>query len=124
MADSGPEHDVRVALAEYLEQGALWREEMGERHPEDLRNLRSAEAMRRLADYIRSLSAGDERLQALHVLNPLEDVWALSGEETRHFTSRIGFHGPPSNDPAELDELLSRLLEAVVSDEVDIDAAE
>ncbi len=66
------------ALADKIEEQAIWREVKAEEYPDDPRNARAAECLHQLAAYVRSLPADDARIQYLAAISVGDDVFAPS----------------------------------------------
>ena len=106
---------MRKKLADYLAEQAEWRWRKAEEYPEDPRNARSAEALGKLAAYVRSLSAEDPIFIGLESVQATEADVYLPGDEGRALISRYGFRQEPENPHS----FLERVLEAAERDQVE-----
>ncbi len=91
---------TQEAVFDYFVQQAEWRERKAMEHPEDSRNLKSAFALRQLADFVRDLSPDDYRVRRLGLLVcPTGE--AVPGEEASMVASQVGFTSRIVTTPAE-----------------------
>jgi len=81
---------VKAAMSEYLLRVAAWRRAKAEEYDRDLRNLRSADAIEELADYIRSLPDSDPRLARLGQLGMDGDRF-FPGQQASYEIGRFRF---------------------------------
>lgn len=89
---------TRAALVDFVCDRALWRAARAREWPEDPRNHRSAEALDRLAVWVKALPDSDERLQRLASYYSDEYVFLPAGEAAAQFTSRYGYTFPSDPD--------------------------
>ena len=102
---------TRRAIAAYLTQVADWRRRKAEEFDRDARNLRTADALEELADYVRGLPADDERLLALDRLAMEGEVFA-PGQMTSYEIGRFRFF----SDEPSLDAFLTNLVRLAEAD--------
>lgn len=97
---------TQEALVETIEGQAIWRYSVAERFPEDERNLASAQALNKLAQYVEAWSSDDPRLRdwADTMIDGDDDLISLE-EEANRLLGRHGF-GPSM----EQDEMLREVL--------------
>jgi hypothetical protein len=76
-------------LGKYLREQAAWRRSKAEEYPDDDRNVRSAEALDALAEYVDKIP-DDVRVRYLADHHLLESA-ALGGEKTHRQVARWGF---------------------------------
>lgn len=124
-------------LAQYLEHEAWWRSEKADEYPEDVRNIRSAEALERAASWVRISPEARGLVRAVKEADPGDgdragvfDFGVFSpGEQASRLISQFGFHGGSTF----AEDLLRDLAEAVKRDaedllrdlaEAEVDAAE
>jgi len=95
---------VQALLGEFLDSQAAWRAFKAEEYPADDRNLRSSEALRDLAAYVRELPDSDStiRRMARAMRGPPSDPFPV-GEHASSFAARIGFGYLPVSASAELE---------------------
>ena len=111
-----PHGGIRTRLAAYVREQARWRESVVEHDGSDQRSRRSAARLWALAEHIERLPVDDRRLAALarvHAQHP-HDAFEL-GDEGRYLISRFAFDS--SDADQDLDEFLSKLLRAVVTED-------
>ncbi len=92
---------VRVLIADYLRNIAVWRRQRVQDDLHDVRNLRSAAALETLADYVLSLPEDDERIQALSHL-AVERESFVPGQQTAYEIGRFHFFSEESSFDAFL----------------------
>jgi len=85
---------MREPLAAYLRETADWRDRKAEEYPDDPRNVRSAAALRALAEYVSHLPDDHEVLVALAAAERCLyiDGRISPGEEASRVASRFGFY--------------------------------
>ena len=88
-----------------VQSSAEWRAQKAEQYPEDKRNLRSSEALTKLADNLRALSGNDENVVAYEAavarLSKDDDGVRRVVEHESAFIGRYGFGYPQDGDPAD-----------------------
>lgn len=105
-------------LSEYFREQAAWRRRKADEYPNDGRNLRSAEALESLADYVeRPDTASGPAGPAIAALEPHipEPGASLGGEEAGRAVSRYGF-GPAVMRENDHEWLLNRLVALCLAD--------
>jgi hypothetical protein len=100
-------------LGKYLREQAAWRRSKAEEYPEDERNVRSAEALDALAEYVDE-RPNDVRVRYLTDHHLFEAV-TLGGEETHRQVARWGFHRGTITAEAQ-DAFLSELCALAAQD--------
>ncbi len=89
----------RSAVAGYARAQADWRDAKALEYPDDARNERSAEALRRFADYIDRLDEASLELATLWSLhNGLTEFFSPNTEMGRVTFSRLGFTSEVADD--------------------------
>jgi hypothetical protein len=88
-----------------VESSAEWRAQKADQYPDDNRNLRSSQALAKLAENLKSLSRNDGNAVAYEavVARLSEDgdgVHRVVEHETR-YVGRYGFNYPQNGDPAD-----------------------
>ena len=97
---------LRERLSAYISEQAAWRSAKAMDYPGDMRNLRSAEHLKRLAEYAKGLPDDDLKLQALEAVQAPADLDVyLPGDNARYMLSRLGFH----YEVTDFDGFLGRL---------------
>lgn len=82
--------NAQEATFDFLVEQAEWREKKAAEHPDDPRNLKSAFALRQLADFVLTLDPSDYRLKRLEILVCPSGI-ATPGEAANNVASRVGF---------------------------------
>jgi hypothetical protein len=112
------QRDIREILAQELASTAAWKREAADTHPEQPAYARSASALDRLTDYIRSLPAEDPRLRALAGANRDPDFFLIGGEGTRSLIDQYGVESVRDPESAG-NAFLDRLVDASQADDAD-----
>jgi hypothetical protein len=105
------EHDVRTALGEYARSLADWRRARYQDDLRDRRNLRSADGLIELAEFLPTVPADDPRLARLTALCLQGHVFE-PGQQLAYELGRFRFY----SDDATLDGLLDQLVELAEAD--------
>jgi hypothetical protein len=113
-----PADRVKQRLIRDLEEAAQWRRRKSLDHPDDVRNVRSADALDQMAHHVASLPANDPRL--------LTVAHATSGwaNEAGFFTeslNRVAFHHEAVDLHATLTSLVHDAICALMSDGIEVD---
>jgi hypothetical protein len=116
-------------IIDRVESSAEWRAEKAEQYPDDARNMRSSQALTKLAEKLKALAANDENVAAYEaVMGRL--VESDSGDEMfgvieyeSQYIGRYGFDYPQDGDPADFLEALTEHCQESV-DEAEEQAAE
>lgn len=91
-------------LIERIESSADWRAQKAEQYPDDNRNLRSSQALTKLAERLSALPGNDENVVAYEAvmgrLVDAEDDLHKVVEHENHYIGRYGFEYPQNGDPA------------------------
>jgi hypothetical protein len=103
--------NTRAAMADYLRGIALWRRRKAEEYDRDVRNLRTADALEELAEFVLALPDDDERLLTLGRL-AMDGEFFAPGQQTHYEIGRLRFHNPDVG----LDPFLSRIVELAIAD--------
>jgi hypothetical protein len=105
--------DGRRLIADYLLEQARWRGEKAEEYPEDGRNLRCAEGLKALAEYVLSLPATDERILDLtsmgvraEMFSPPPVLGPPGAAQAQYAISQFRFHDPGEDCDRFLTELV------------------
>lgn len=109
--------DIRDLFAEKVESTAAWKRRQATLRPEDQRAARSAEALNHLAEYVRKLDPGDERLLLLELANGTEDVFGAGGRRSLTLLYRFGFDRPARRWPDDFDRFIDHFVQEVWRDE-------
>lgn len=90
-------------------------------YPDDFRNQRSADALRALAEYVRSLPDDDPRIEAVRAYDDLYGLVSVSGVEGASYpAARIGFRNPTHRDAGfDPDWELSAYVERGLADQLE-----
>jgi len=99
------------SFAEFCRATAEWRRRKAEEYDRDPRNLRSAEALEELRDYVLGLPADDRRLLELQRLAGSGDEF-LPDQRVLYELGRFRFHQPD----VSLDPFLDTLVELAEAD--------
>jgi hypothetical protein len=92
-------------MADYFRGIAAWRRTRAEDYDRDARNIRCADALDEIAEYVLSLPDDDERIIQLTRLAVHSGVFEL--EQRAHVAvSRFRFHTPESSVDAMLDHII------------------
>jgi hypothetical protein len=102
---------TKRAMADYLAQIADWRRRKAEEFDRDLRNLRTAQALEDLADFVLDLPDDDSRLATLDRLAMEGELFA-PGQMTAYEIGRFRFF---SEEPS-FDAFLTHLVELAEAD--------
>ena len=94
------------SVAEFCRATAAWRRRKAEEYDRDERNLRTAEALEGLADYVLTLAADDSRLVALQRLASTADDFTPD-QRVLYELGRFRFHHPDAGLDPFLDTLVS-----------------
>jgi len=108
--------DTRRHLADYFEDQARWRDLKADEYPDDARNVRSAAALRELAEFVLTLSPEDYRIKRVEILIGDADGILSPGEEAAHVAGQMDFH---RQVPPEVS--LNRFIEAALGDRGSVD---
>jgi len=103
--DAGPSPFAR-SMAEFCRVTAAWRRRKAEEYDRDERNLRTAAALKELADYIPTLSADDPRLIELQRLAGTGDDFTPD-QRVLYELGRFRFHHPDAGLDPFLEILVS-----------------
>jgi hypothetical protein len=95
------DQSVRVLIADYLRNVAVWRRQRVQDDLHDVRNLRSASALEALAEYVLSLPEDDDRIQALSRL-AVEGGAFVPGQQAAYEIGRFHFFSEESSFDAFL----------------------
>lgn len=99
------EPSTQQLMAQYLRGIAAWRRVRAEDYDRDPRNVRCADGLDELADYVLSLPDDDGRIKQLTDLAVHSGVFEL--QQRAHVTvSRFRFHTPESSVDAMLDHII------------------
>lgn len=105
--------DFRDTLAKYFVAQAERREQEAEKYAEDDRHSKSADGLRTLADYVRTLPEGDRRLTTLQTLDlNAHTEYLQPGAEGYRVASGYRFDRPDETP----DAFLTAFTDACVSD--------
>jgi hypothetical protein len=108
-------------IIDRVESSADWRAEKAEQYPNDTRNMRSSQALTKLAEKLKSLPANDENVAAYEaVMSRLvesDDCDEMIGvfEYESQYIGRYGFDYPQDGDPADFLEALTEYCQELVS---------
>lgn len=102
---------VKAAMTDYLLRVAAWRRAKAEEYDRDLRNLRSADAIEELADFIRSLPDSDPRLARLGRLGMEGDMF-FPGQQASYEIGRFRFF----DEAGEVDGFLTAVVDLAERD--------
>ena len=91
--------DVREGLANRIDSGAAWRTEQNREHPEDEGNRRSRDALAQLAGHVMTLSASDQRLEAIGGMTFCELAFSADGDDVDQLIARYGSNRRLQADP-------------------------
>jgi hypothetical protein len=105
------DQSVRVLIADYLRNVAVWRRQRVQDDLHDVRNLRSAAALEALAEYVLALPEEDERVQALARL-AVEGEAFVPGQQTAYEIGRFHFF----SEEASFDAFLTWMVELAEAD--------
>ncbi len=103
--------DFSRSFAEYCRTVADWRRRKADEYDRDPRNLRVAEGLEALAEYVVQLPAGDPRLRELIRLTVEGDLFRPD-QRVHYELGRFRFHHPE----AGLDPFLDTLVELAMLD--------
>jgi flagellar biosynthesis/type III secretory pathway protein FliH len=116
-------------LIENVESSADWRAEKAEQYPDDTRNMRSSQALTKLAEKLKALPANDENVAAYEaVMSRLvesdggDEMFGVIEYESQYI-GRYGFDYPQDGDPADFLEALTEACQESV-DKAEEQAAE
>jgi hypothetical protein len=87
-----------------VESSAEWRAQKAEQYPDDNRNIRSSQALAKLAEKLKALPDDDENVAAyetvLSRLTDSNDDPSRVSEHESHYIGRYGFDYPQDGNPA------------------------
>jgi hypothetical protein len=99
------EASIQELMAAYFRGIGEWRRKKAEEYDRDVRNLRSADGLEELAEYVLSLSNDDERIALLTTTAISGGVFELE-QRAHHAVSRFRFHTPETSCSAFLDHVV------------------
>lgn len=115
-------------LIAHVESSADWRAEKAEQYPDDARNMRSSQALTKLAEKLKALPANDENVAAYEAV--MDRLVESDGDEMfgvieyeSQYIGRYGFDYPQDGDPADFLEALTEACQESV-DKAEEQAAE
>jgi hypothetical protein len=101
----------RQSFAEFCRTTAAWRRRKADEYDRDVRNLRTADALEELANFVEALPGTDPRLTTLHRLAASGDDFAPD-QRVLYEIGRFRFHQPDTS----LDPFLDTLVELAEAD--------
>jgi hypothetical protein len=103
------------AIADYFRGRAEWRYGKAAEYPEDARNLRCAEGLEELAEYVLSLDPSDQRIIELTTLGVREGLFSpYVGDSSAYAISRFRFDSSSAEESCK--HFLTRLVQHMIED--------